>query len=71
MAWVQPRCLLLLLAMMVALSQQYEFEMAYQTKCLMEELSNNVLVVLDYKAFHKEQPEQPVVVSVTVRQWYT
>lgn len=61
------KCILvLLLAMMISPSQQYEFEMAYQTKCLMEELSNNVLVVLDYKAFHKEQPEQPVPVTVTV-----
>ncbi len=40
--------------------------MAYQTKCLMEELSKNVLVVLDYKAFHKDMPEELVTVSVTV-----
>lgn len=45
---------------------QYEFEMSYQTKCLMEELSKNVLVVLDYKAFHKDMPEELVTVSVTV-----
>lgn len=44
----------------------YEFEMAYQTKCLMEEMSKDVLVLADYAAFHKDDPSVPVTVTVRV-----
>lgn len=44
----------------------YEFEMAYQTKCLMEEMSKNVIVLAEYSAFHKDNRDEPVTVTVRV-----
>jgi hypothetical protein len=44
-----------------------EFEMQTTTKCVFEEINNNVLVVGDYKAYHKEQLSLAMPVSVKVR----
>ncbi|KAG2441105.1 hypothetical protein HXX76_003957 [Chlamydomonas incerta] len=43
-----------------------EFEMQSQIKCVYEEINNNVIVVGEYKAFHKENPAQGITVSVKV-----
>jgi hypothetical protein len=66
--WIVYTIILQQLASQYAV-QGYEFEMAYQTKCLLEELSKDVLVLIDYKAFHKDNRDELVTVTVTVRLW--
>eukprot|EP01024_Parvocaulis_polyphysoides_P058945 TRINITY_DN6365_c0_g2_i2.p1 TRINITY_DN6365_c0_g2~~TRINITY_DN6365_c0_g2_i2.p1 ORF type:complete len:211 (-),score=24.09 TRINITY_DN6365_c0_g2_i2:327-959(-) len=46
--------------------QGLEFDMMFQTKCIMEEISENVLVVGDYKAFEKGNYNNPVNIDVKV-----
>jgi hypothetical protein len=43
-----------------------ELDMLFQTKCVMEEINTNVLVVGDYAAYSKDDPNVPVVVDVKV-----
>ena len=47
-----------------------EFDMLFQTKCVMEEISKNVLAVIDYEGFKREAPEQKVPLSVKVEDPY-
>ena len=48
------------------LAEALEFDMIFQTKCIMEEISSNVLVVAEYQAFLKTEPGKNVVVAVQV-----
>ena len=49
------------------LSAALEFDMLFQTKCVMEEINRGVLVVGDYAAFEKENADRPVEMDVKVR----
>lgn len=61
---------LLALAMLASVAAGMEFDMVYQTKCVMEEISPGVLVLGEYTAFLKEDPDnlQEVDVKVAPRQ---
>lgn len=43
-----------------------EFEMASQTKCIYEEINSNVIVVGDFKAFHKDHPDIAQMIDIRV-----
>ena len=43
-----------------------QFDMLFQTKCVMEELNHNTLVVGDFSCFHKDRVSQMVPVDVKV-----
>ncbi|KAG2484932.1 hypothetical protein HYH03_016318 [Edaphochlamys debaryana] len=67
MAGVLPWPLAVLgLCMLLAGASALEFEMQSQIKCVYEEINANVIVVGEYKAFHKENVGQGVFVSVKV-----
>ena len=44
-----------------------EFDMLFQTKCVMEDISSGILVVGDYAAFTKDHPDSAVSIDVKVR----
>ncbi len=48
-------------------SAALEFDMLFQTKCVMEEINRGVLVVGDFAAFEKEHPDKPVEMDVKAR----
>ncbi len=48
------------------LSAALEFDMLFQTKCVMEEINRGVLVVGDYAAFEKDNADRPVEMDVKV-----
>lgn len=50
---------LLGLALFFCGSQALEFEMQTQTKCVYEEINQNVIVVGNWNVFHKDHPDQP------------
>ena len=58
----------LLALLMLALQQcrALEFDMLFQTKCVMEEINRNVLVVGDFAAFHKDDSSKVVPMDVKV-----
>ena len=60
-----------LLAVSILLGPQssaaLEFDMLFQTKCVMEEINRGVLVVGDFAAFEKEHPDKPVEMDVKAR----
>ena len=47
-----------------------EFDMLFQTKCVMEEISKNVLAVIDYEGFKRDSPSEKVPLSVKVEDPY-
>mmetsp|Transcript_11178 Transcript_11178/g.28666 ORF Transcript_11178/g.28666 Transcript_11178/m.28666 type:complete len:208 (-) Transcript_11178:60-683(-) len=57
---------LLALAMLASVAAGMEFDMVYQTKCVMEEISPGVLVLGEYTAFLKEDPDNLQEVDVKV-----
>jgi hypothetical protein len=44
-----------------------EFDMMYQTKCIMEEIDTNIIVVGDFLAYRKDDNSQRVALDVKVR----
>uniref|UniRef100_A0A7S1SV81 GOLD domain-containing protein n=1 Tax=Tetraselmis chuii TaxID=63592 RepID=A0A7S1SV81_9CHLO len=52
---------LALLLLHIAATAAMEFDMTYQTKCVMEEIGVGVLVLGEYSAFLKDEPEHPPV----------
>ena len=48
-------------------SAALEFDMLFQTKCVMEEINRGVLVVGDFAAFEKEHPDRPVEMDIKAR----
>lgn len=44
----------------------YEFDMTFQTKCVMEEINKNVLVVGDYSSYHRDDQNNKVAIDVKV-----
>eukprot|EP01024_Parvocaulis_polyphysoides_P041829 TRINITY_DN3837_c0_g3_i2.p1 TRINITY_DN3837_c0_g3~~TRINITY_DN3837_c0_g3_i2.p1 ORF type:complete len:237 (-),score=29.64 TRINITY_DN3837_c0_g3_i2:196-828(-) len=64
--WEQIRCCNFLILVLVSLVGALEFDMMFQTKCIMEEINENVLVVGDYKAFDKNNYNLPVNIDVKV-----
>ena len=60
-------CLLLLTALLAQHSAGLEFDMLFQTKCVMEEINRNTLVVGDFAAFHKDNSAN--LVSMDVKVW--
>lgn len=55
-----------LLAAAGRLSSGLEFEMSQQLKCIYEEINANVVVLCDWKAFHKDHPDVGEVVDLRV-----
>ena len=47
--------------------QAMEFDMTYQTKCVMEEISNDVLVFGEYSTFRKDGQTEDSDVDVKVQ----
>uniref|UniRef100_A0A7S0RXE0 GOLD domain-containing protein n=1 Tax=Chlamydomonas leiostraca TaxID=1034604 RepID=A0A7S0RXE0_9CHLO len=47
-------------------TQALEFEMQTQQKCIYEEINQNVIVVMDFKAFNSHNPDQAENVDVRV-----
>lgn len=43
-----------------------EFEMQTQQKCIFEEINSHVIVVGDWKAFHRDHVDTPVFVELRV-----
>jgi hypothetical protein len=65
----RPAVALILLAFLSGthrLSAALEFDMLFQTKCVMEEINRGVLVVGDYAAFEKDNADRPVEMDVKV-----
>lgn len=58
--------LLLALSMSLPTAMPLEFDMLFQTKCVMEEINRNVLVVGDFAAFHKDNSANLVPMDVKV-----
>lgn len=57
----------LLLALAVLLpgaARAYEFDMVFQTKCIMEDVNEHEEVVGHYAAFERDHPDHPVVLDV-------
>eukprot|EP01023_Acetabularia_acetabulum_P020266 TRINITY_DN2048_c0_g1_i1.p3 TRINITY_DN2048_c0_g1~~TRINITY_DN2048_c0_g1_i1.p3 ORF type:complete len:236 (-),score=46.28 TRINITY_DN2048_c0_g1_i1:180-887(-) len=54
------------LVLLVPAVYALEFDMMFQTKCIMEEINENVLVVGDYKAFDKNNYNLPVNIDAKV-----
>lgn len=66
-----PRQLSLLAAnvlLMIGLAGALQFEMQTQTKCILEEINSNVIVVGDYSAANRDNPGLPIYVDVKVGQ---
>lgn len=61
-----PRLFLFLLAVMITATNGLEFDMLFQTKCIMEEITSNVLVIGDFVCLNKEHSSQMVLVDVKV-----
>lgn len=62
-----PRLLFYLcLAAMTSSASALEFDMLFQTKCVMEEITANVLVVGDFACVNKDRSSQMVPVDVKV-----
>lgn len=57
---------LLLLSACLAGSLALEFDLQYQTKCVMEEIADGVMALVEFSAFHKEDASrvQPLTVKV-------
>lgn len=55
---------LALCILLAARTSAMEFEMQSQIKCVYEEINNNVIVVGEYKAYHKEVAGTPQLVDV-------
>lgn len=49
------------------LAAALEFDMLFQTKCVMEEINKGVLVVGDFAAFNKDNSATMVDIDVKVR----
>lgn len=59
-------CILLVVTLLAQHGAGLEFDMLFQTKCVMEEINRNVLVVGDFAAFHKDNSANLVPMSVKV-----
>lgn len=61
------RCLAMLLVAMAALlgsARAYEFDMVFQTKCVMEDVNEHEEVTGNFAAFTKDHADQPVIIDV-------
>ncbi|PSC71761.1 transmembrane emp24 domain-containing p24delta4-like [Micractinium conductrix] len=64
-AWAAGAALLLVMAAMApSAARAYEFDMVFQTKCVMEEVNENEEVSGRFNAFQRDQPDQPVTIDV-------
>ncbi|PRW21135.1 Transmembrane Tmp21 [Chlorella sorokiniana] len=55
--------LLLALAALLPAARGYEFDMVFQTKCIMEDVNEKEEVMGSFRAFNRDSPDQPVTVD--------
>ena len=64
--WAALGLIMLIAGCGIHLAVALEFDMLFQTKCVMEEINKGVLVVGDFAAFNKDNTANMVSIDIKV-----